>query len=228
MYLTCAQPPIAGGKQLTLVEKLHGMFPRQYPSVWRDRKTEVANDNRPYTDSPLWLIDSLEMYIRETGDLSILNESVRTILLTNPDQPAISSIKGCEHTYTILEVCFEIFKCFDRHVKDSPYKLAQIMGGDWLDSIDAFGTSIVGDLNTIGRGRGVHIRLSAHLVIALVRFIDLCETQSVKELVKTGRLEADLERFKMLADEVRKNILKFRFPDPGGKWVGAFSRQARA
>ena len=63
-------------KRLRLRDKLHGMFPRQYPSSWSNRTHEVYNDNRPYNDSPIWLVDSLNFYIRETGDLSILNEQL--------------------------------------------------------------------------------------------------------------------------------------------------------
>ena len=102
------------------------MFPRQYPSRWNDRTQEVPNDNRPYADSPLWLVNSLNMYIRETGDVSILLERVKTIRLTDPEHPETSSIVGHGLAHRIAEVVFEIRACFERHADDSPYGLAQM------------------------------------------------------------------------------------------------------
>ncbi|MEI7905396.1 MAG: hypothetical protein WCI43_08290, partial [Candidatus Firestonebacteria bacterium] len=72
------------GSPMSRIEKLHGMFPRQFPSRWLDRSKPVINDNRPYNDSAIWLINSLQKYISETGDLSILLERVKSVNLTKP------------------------------------------------------------------------------------------------------------------------------------------------
>ena len=64
---------------MTRTEKLHGMFPRQFPSRWFDRSKSVLNDNRPYNDSAVWLLNSLRKYIGETGDLGILEERVKCV-----------------------------------------------------------------------------------------------------------------------------------------------------
>jgi len=216
MYVT-QERPIRRTKSLSLPQKLHGMFPRQYPSQWNDRTQEVSNDNRPYADSPLWLINALDMYIRETGDVSILNETVETIRLTNPANPIASAIVGCEKTYKIVEVIFEIFECFRRHVEDSPYGMAQILYGDWCDPIDMFGTSVVGDPATRGQGKGVHTRLSAHLFECLVQMIDLLEVPRVAGSVPNINLAGRLAGLKKFADALRRNIVKWAWEDGRAK-----------
>ncbi|MFH0939314.1 MAG: hypothetical protein V1899_08545 [Planctomycetota bacterium] len=222
MYRTCSPPPQAGRNPLTLVQKLHGMFPRQYPSVWRDRSTKVANDNRPYADSPLWLINSLIMYLRETGDAAILDEKVKTIRLTLPEQPDKSQIAGCDTTYPILTVVFEIFACFERHIADSPFGLPQILGGDWCDPVDMFGTSRVGDFDTLGHGRGTQIRLAGHLFETIIQVIDLCQASAVQSRVKKLKLESQLSRLPMMADRLRQNALKFAWEDGRANFAAGF------
>ena len=212
MYVTQAKAP-RGAKRLSLAQKLHGMFPRQYPNLWLDRSQEVYNDNRPYTDSPLWLINSLNMYIRETGDTSILGEIVKTIRLTDPDNPVKSGIVGNEDSYAIVEVVFEIFANFARSVTDSPYGMAQILYGDWCDPIDMFGVSVVGDASTRGRGRGVQVRLTAHLFECLVQMIDLCRAKPVARLVARHKLGKRLATLEKLAGDIRKNVVKYAWED---------------
>lgn len=203
---------------LTRIEKLHGMFPRQYPSRWDDRSVEVKNDNRPYADSPLWLIDSANMYVRETGDCGMLAETVKTARLTSPEQPESSGIVGCEKTFTVAEVLLQVLECFRRHVDDSPYGMAQIMYGDWCDPIDMFGTSVVGDATTRGNGRGVQTRLSAHLFGSLVATIELFESQKVRKQIAVEDLDGRLSQLKQLASRLRTNIVRFAWengPDAG-------------
>ncbi len=86
MYITTDSFP-TDGRPLTIVEKLHGMFPRQFPSRWDNRNEVVMCDNRPYTDSPLWLINATNRYIRDTGDFSILTEQVHQRPPERPGAP---------------------------------------------------------------------------------------------------------------------------------------------
>lgn len=200
-----------GGKwstPMTLVEKLHGMFPRQYPSRWDDRTKEVKNDNRPYMDSPLWFLNAIAMYVRETGDCSVLAETVTTVRLTDPEHPEKSGILGCDRRQTVAEAVLEVLECFGRHVADSPYGMAQIMYGDWCDPIDMFGTSKVGDPTTRGRGRGVQIRLSAHLFECLVEVIDLLETPRAVRATAGKDFSARLGALKKLASTLRQNVVR--------------------
>ena len=96
---------------MSRVEKLHGMFPRQFPSRWLDRSKAVMNDNRPYNDSAVWLINSLQKYINETGDIGILLEKVKSVNLTKPETPEQSGLVGCEKEFTIAEIMFGILEC---------------------------------------------------------------------------------------------------------------------
>ena len=204
-------------RPLTLREKLHGMFPRQFPSHWTNRGTEVRNDNRPYSDSPLWLVNSLCMYIRETGDISVLFETVTTVSLTSPDTPENSGIVGNDRTFRIAEVVREILACFERHVNDSPYGIAQILYGDWCDPIDMFGTSEVGNSKTRGRGRGVQERLSGHLFLTLVEAIDTFAGRRVADALAQQGVSVDIARLQSFADRLRRNIVKVAWEDDGSK-----------
>jgi hypothetical protein len=213
MFQTCKKTPVAGRKPLTLVEKLHGMFPRQYPSVWRNRSIEVANDNRPYSDSPLWLINSLYKYLKETGDASILDEKVKSVRLTNPKDPWNSNIIGCENTFTVLQVVFEIIANFERQIKDSPYGLPQILGGDWCDPVDMFGTSKVGDYDSLGYGRGAQIRLAGHLFETLIQVLDLLKIEAVYKRTKILGLANKADTLRITVNKLRESALKFAWED---------------
>jgi hypothetical protein len=221
LYIT-VDGDIPSNRRLTLREKLHGMFPRQYPSRWDDRSKEVMNDNRPYSDSPLWLIDSANMYIRETGDASILAEKVKTIRLTDPDHPETSGIVGCERVLTIADVIREILACFERHVDDSPYGFTQSMYGEWCDAVDMYGTSVIGDDKTRGHGRGSHVRLSAQLFLTLVETLDTMQSSRVQQVLSKKGLAWDCERQKALANRLRQNIVRVAWEEMPGTGASGF------
>jgi len=215
MYVTTDSFP-TDGRPLTIVEKLHGMFPRQYPSRWDNRSEVVMCDNRPYTDSPLWLINATHMYIRETGDFSILAEECTSVRLTDPEHPITSGIVGCDRRFKFVEVIREVFSCFQRHAADSPYGMCQVMYGDWCDPIDMFGTNPVGDPNSRGRGRGTGVRLSQHVFQCLVETIDTLEAPAVADYLRQRGLMPDLDAWKAFADRLRRNILKWAWETGDG------------
>jgi hypothetical protein len=221
MYVTHTGP-FPTDRPLSRREKLHGMFPRQYPSHWNNRTLPVRNDNRPYTDSPVWLVNSLNMYIRETGDIDVLLEQVKTIRLTEPDTPETSAIIGHEQTLRVIEVVAEIFACFERHASDSPYGMTQILYGDWCDPIDMFGTSIVGDARTRGCGRGVQSRLSAHVFLAAVETLDTLESRQVADSLARQGVHFDAAKLKAFADRLRRNIVKTAWEDGGPAFPAGF------
>jgi hypothetical protein len=210
MYITVEEDALKQ-KPLTLPAKLHGMFPRQYPSRWLDRTKEISNDNRPYADSAVWLVDALTRYISETGDTSILLEQVKTVSLTVPSHPETSRLKGCDRTFRIAEVVREIFLSYSRHIQDSPYGLAQVLYGDWCDPVDMFGTSVVGDPKTRGWGRGAQVRLSAHIFLSLVETIDIFSSPAVSKLLRENGINFDIEFFHNMANNLRKNIIRVAF-----------------
>ena len=195
---------------LLLPEKLHGMFPRQYPSKWLDRGKPVSNDNRPYADSALWPVISLFMYIRETGDYTILNEKTVTSALTNFDDPVHSKMVGGTGQYTVFQIVLAIFEMYIRHMNDSPYGLPQVIFGDWADPIEMMGTSIPGDATTKGKGRGTSMRLAAHIFIAMVDFIDFLRARRTGELFGGQYpLENKIDELSGVANRLRKNIVRY-------------------
>ncbi|MDD4888688.1 MAG: hypothetical protein PHU85_02065 [Phycisphaerae bacterium] len=213
MYQTCDQTPaVTPGRPMTFREKLHGMFPRQYPSRWDDRRQEIFNDNRPYNDSATWFVNSTNMYIRETGDASILNERVRSVRLTSPDTPEKSGLVGCENSFTVAEVMIEVMECLRRHATDSPYGVVQVLYGDWCDPLDMYGTGAVGDPTTRGHGRGVHLRLTGHVFLTLVETIDQFASPKVARLLD-AKLLARVEALKAFAGELRQNMVRVAWED---------------
>lgn len=221
MYRTTSEP-IPSDRRLTLGEKLHGMFPRQYPSRWDNRNEALRNDNRPYADSAIWLVDALVRYIRETGDYSILAERVSSIRLLDPDRPDVSGIVGNDESFTILQVVLEVFAAYERHCTDSPYGMAQILYGDWADPVDMFGTGEVGDPRTRGHGRGTNTRLSAHLFLMLVEVSDLLATREAAVLFGAQvDLRAAVERLRAFAVRLRENILRWAWEE-GAKVPAGF------
>jgi hypothetical protein len=215
------------GTPLSRLEKLHGMFPRQYPSRWDDRTVEVPNDNRPYNDSAVWLADALNLYVRETGDTRILGETVGTVRLTNPDAPERSGIVGGERRLRLADAVVALFDAYGRQVEDSPYGLVQAMYGDWCDPIDMFGTSAVGDAATRGMGRGAQVRLSAHVFASLVDTIDLFESPGgARALEKEA--DATLARLRGLADTIRRNALRVAWEDAPAAGFIALIHERRA
>jgi len=221
MYVT-QDEPFPKDQPLTLRQKLHGMFPRQFPSHWNNRDLEVRNDNRPYADSPLWLLDSLNMYVRETGDAGILLEKVKTVRLSDPDRPETSAIVGCNVILPVASVMDEVLACFQRLADDSPYGIAQILYGDWCDPVDMFGTSRVGDNKTRGHGRGVQIRLSAHLFLTLVDTIDLLESSKVAAKLAEANITPDVRRLQDFASRLRQNVVKVAWEDGPKGFMSAF------
>ncbi|PCJ52018.1 MAG: hypothetical protein COA79_24885 [Planctomycetota bacterium] len=199
------------GKRLELKHKLHGMFPRQFPSAWINRKQEIFNDNRPYNDSPIWLVDSLNFYIRETGDTSILKEKVGSVTLTDPEVPEKSGMVAHKNKFTIAEVILGIFECYKRHADDSAYGMIQILYGDWCDPVDMFGTSIVGNDKTRGIGAGVNVRLSAHVFKTLINTIELFSSKEIKS--KFNAIEKKFHSLKSFANQLRKNVVNIGWED---------------
>ena len=216
LYRTATEAIPAGLRPLTRREKLHGMFPRQYPERWLDRTTAVRNDNRPYNDSAVWMVDALLHYLRETGDCSILSESVPTVRLTAPDAPETSALVGHDERLPVWEVLLEIFACYRRQAADSPYGMIQAMFGDWADPVDMFGTSRVGDNTTRGEGRGVLVRLSCHVFCSLTATLEMLKAFPLR----APRLEREMPELQRFAADLRAAILRLAW-EPEGQFVDA-------
>ncbi len=103
----------------------------------------------------------------------------------------------------------EVFACFERHAKDSPYGMCQVMYGDWCDPIDMFGTNPIGDPQSRGRGRGTSVRLSAHVFQCLIEAIDTLEAPPVAEYLQQNGAMPDVGAWKAFAGTLRENIVKW-------------------
>jgi len=237
LYRTVNEPIPVAVRPLTRREKLHGMFPRQYPERWLDRTAPVRNDNRPYNDSAIWTVDALLRYLRETGDTSILNETVPTVRLTAPDTPETSALVGHDEKLPVWKVLFEIFDCYRRQATDNPYGMIQAMFGDWADPVDMFGTRHLGDNTTRGDGRGVLVRLSCHVFCTLTETIEvfraLIENSSARSsrreeshsqksaighrpsAIDVARFEPELPALQKFAIDLRDAILRFAWESDG-------------
>lgn len=201
------------GVPLTIIEKLHGTFPRQYPSQWLDRTKAIHNDNRPYADSSLWLLNALSRYIRQTGDLSILDVNVPSARLLSPSDPVNSPMIGDDTETIIAGVVAEIFENIRRSAEDSPYGMVQILYGDWCDPIDMFGTSIVGTPESRGRGRGVNTRLTAHAVEAFVDILDILSLPALRNRAWYMSIHDEMQLAKETANRLRLNVIRWAWED---------------
>ena len=211
-----------GIRDLALPQKLHGMFPRQYPSAWTNREHEVKCDNRPYADSPLWLINAVMMYVRETGDISILLETVTTVRLANPEDPVNSGIINHDRTQKLFEAVLGALHCFERLAAASPYGMAQVMYGDWCDPVDMFGTDEVGNPERRAHGAGVQARLSAHLFLTLVETMDILQSKSVKRQLAHAGITVNAERLSKFAERLRNNTLTWAFENDSDTQMPGF------
>jgi cellobiose phosphorylase len=104
------------------------------------------HDVRDYRDSPLWIVHALDGYLKETGDLDILEQQI----------PFLDQGKGAvsEHLCRALDCLWN-----DR----GRHGLSRIGEGDWLDPLNRCGTG----------GHGESIWLSMALIIALEQAAEL-------------------------------------------------------
>jgi cellobiose phosphorylase len=121
-----------------------GRAVRQY-----ERFKDGGHDERMYMDSPLWMVDTLVRYLRDTGDFGILKRQVPYLR---------SKKKGSvyEHVMRGLMSCYKF-----RGQKG----LCVAGHGDWNDALDGIGRG----------GRGVSVWLSMGLVYFARELLTLAE-----------------------------------------------------
>ncbi len=113
------------------------------PRAFRVASLEIAAADKHYADSPSWIAHATDAVLRETGDLSLLDETV----------PYSDSGEGTvwEHNLRAMEFLWN-----DR----GPHGLSLIHHGDWNDLMDHVGPR--------GRGEGVWMSLALARVLRLV------------------------------------------------------------
>ncbi|KAK1760206.1 Cellobionic acid phosphorylase [Echria macrotheca] len=118
----------------------------------------------PHTDHCVWLPVTLDVYLAETGDYSLLREHVRT---SNGDNLTV----------------FERFsRAMDWLIGARDYRgLSFIAQGDWCDPMNMVGY----------KGRGVSGWLTLATAYALKLWADVCEHENRHDLAKRYRAAAD-------------------------------------
>ena len=116
--------------------------------------TNAPNDERMYSDSPVWIADTLVSYVEETGDLVFLEEQVGFYDPKTHRQDNRVKKTVYEHAVIALEGMFG---------NQGQKGLCRIGYGDWNDAMDGLSK----------RGEGVSVWLSMALVYAAQRLLSL-------------------------------------------------------
>lgn len=120
------------------------VFAKQFPDGSCIRAWRLPNgllDMQNYADSPSWMIMALSYYLKETGDFSVLDESVPFLNAQDPYQPATSSASVWDHVVLAQRY---LLAHRGRH------GLSKIYYGDWCDTMNGVGA----------RGEGESVMLS--------------------------------------------------------------------
>lgn len=150
-------------------------------------------DDRPYSDSALWSIYTLDAYIRETGDRDFLSEEI----------PYLDG--GFD---TVLSHALKALEFLEKN--KGAHGLLLIKFGDWNDSLTGAGKE----------GRGESVWLSMAYVHAISQMKSLCNlldmSDTVKELEKCEKLMR-----KHLTDTAWQGDRYLRCFDDNGKPIGS-------
>lgn len=115
------------------------VFAKQYPSgkcirAWRLPNAQL--DLQDYADSPSWMIMALSFYLKETGDMALLEESVPFLNAADPYAEPDSSASVWEHAIIA-----------QRHLlaERGRHGLSLIHYGDWCDTLNGVGAKGAGE-----------------------------------------------------------------------------------
>jgi len=123
----------------------------QYPNGNTLRLCTASRTQHPYTDGATWIITAVCQYLKETGDLSLLEEVVGYVDTNDTGTIFDHCWRGLRYLFTTL----------------GPHGLCQWGGGDWNDSLNNAGLQGKGESiwltqASIAAGREF-IRLLSHL-----------------------------------------------------------------
>ncbi len=124
----------------------------QYPDGHAPRQIAYAggpHDLRVYNDSPLWLVLALTRYLKETGDLALLDEQVK-FFESDAQAPVF------EHARRAVDWL---------NARRGWHDLIRVDWGDWCDGLDRVG----------GEGKGISVWLTQAFHYTLLEFADLCQ-----------------------------------------------------
>ena len=126
----------------------------QYPDGHAPRQIAYAggpHDLRVYNDSPLWLVLALTRYLKETGDLALLDEQVR-FFESDAQAPVFA------HARRAVDWL---------NARRGWHDLIRVDRGDWCDGLDGVGV----------QGKGISVWLTQAFHYTLLEFADLCQVR---------------------------------------------------
>jgi len=172
--------------------KTGGAF-HQYSPLTKQGNHEIGSD---FNDDPLWLILSVAVYLKETGDWNILNEQLPYENELGTEEPLIS------HLQRSLEYI---------HERLGPHGLPLIGRADWNDCLNLNCFSEIPDqsFQTIKNKEGKvaeSIFIAALFVIAIKEFVKILQQ---KDLVDKSK------KYIKWAERMSSTILKYGFD---GEW----------
>ena len=153
-----------------------------------------------FSDDLLWLPFTTMDYIKNTGDISILDEEAQYLMdtpLAEGEDERYSISGRADFTGSIYEHCI---KAIDRGLKFGPHNIPLMGSGDWND-----GMSTVGNL-----GRGESVWLGWFLYDILGDFLEACAYKKDNER---------LEKYKEMQEYIRVNLEE-------NAWDGNWYRRA--
>lgn len=137
------------------------VFARQFPSgkcirAWRLPHAQL--DLQDYADSPSWMVMALTDYLKETGDLGVLDEDVPYLNTDDPYAPSNASASVWDHV-----VLAQRYLLAER----GTHGLSKIYYGDWCDTMNGVGAA--------GRGESVmltmQVKFGCDLLAELARHL---------------------------------------------------------
>ncbi len=130
-----------------------------YPDGHAPRQVAYAgqeHDLRVYNDSPLWLILALTRYLKETGEMALLDEQTGFFL-------AEGQASVFEHARLAVDWL---------NGKRGWHDLIRIDRGDWCDALTGVGPE----------GKGISVWLTQAFHLAVVEFAELCQATGRAEM----------------------------------------------
>ncbi len=167
------------------------VFSKQYPSgkairAWR--LPHALLDTQDYSDSPSWMIMALSMYLKETGDLDFLSESVPFLNASDPYAASTESGSVFEHVKRAMQ-----------HLTTDlgPHGLVKIHYGDWCDTMNG-----VGGKNDTGQS----VMLSMQVVWGCKLLGELCNYLAKIGKVPEGEDLASLQELALVMTEAGEKL----------------------
>ena len=148
--------------------------------------------NRPFKDHPTWLTSTVSAYIKETGDINILNEKVPWLKdrwikggtqIGDWHQPAVSDGEGTlfEHLLAQLNFTFN---------DTSVHGLPRVGEADWNDALDMAGRRQIGESVWLGMALTRSLKLLAEMA-ELTQKKEIASDLHKKAEIMTERINKD-------------------------------------